>query len=84
MGCVGLYAYGDDAMNTRHKNGNWTIPTTKAGNPESWDDVRTALLMDIRDELQTLNRLLACPNFIAIPQVLRSIRRNTAKPRKRK
>lgn len=39
--------------------------------------------MDIRDELQKLNALLGCHNFTAIPNVLRGIRRNTAKPRKK-
>jgi hypothetical protein len=39
--------------------------------------------MDIRAELQTLNRLLHCPNFTGIPQTLRSIRRSMP-TRKRK
>ena len=48
------------------------------------DGVMLAVIMDIRDELQRLNRLLSCPNFTAIPTTLRSIRRNTAKPREKK
>lgn len=62
----------------RHKNANWNL----AENGLSWEAVHAALLMDIRDELQALNRLLNCPNFTGIPSTLRSIRRNTAKPRK--
>jgi len=68
---------------TRHKNGNWNI-RANAENRVCWEGVHAALLMDIRDELQTLNRLLACPNFIGIPQTLRKIAKNTTKPRKRK
>jgi hypothetical protein len=39
--------------------------------------------MDIRAELKRLNHLLHCHNFTEIPGVLRGIRRNTTK-RKRK
>ncbi len=45
------------------------------------DQVQRAILLDIREELRTLNRVFACPNFLQIPRVLRSIRRNTYKPR---
>lgn len=41
-----------------------------------------AVLMDIRDELQRLNRVFACPNFLDVPRSLRRIAKNTAKPRK--
>jgi len=43
-----------------------------------------AVLMDIRDELQALNRLLSCPNFVEIPFILREIKRNTRKKPKAK
>lgn len=66
----------------RYKDGDWQLPsapgTTKIA---SWDHVKIAVLMDIRDELKQLNRLLGCPNFTEIPSVLREIRRNTAKPK---
>jgi len=52
--------------------------------PDMRDGVTAALLMDIRDELQTLNRLLACPNFTQIPTTLRAIRKNTTKARRKK
>lgn len=43
-----------------------------------------AVLQDIRDELRTLNELLACPRFLAIPNRLEAIERNTRKPRRKR
>lgn len=63
----------------RHGRGDWSLPQEGL----NWDHVQVAVLMDLRDELQKLNRLLACPNFVAIPQILRDIKKNTTK-RKRK
>ena len=65
----------------RKKNANWRLSTNENGTTPH-GDAELAVLMDIRDELQDLNRLLACPNFRAIPSLLRLIRTNTAKPRK--
>ena len=48
----------------------------------TWEQVQVEVLMDIRYELQRLNGLLACPNFMAIPRKLERIARNTAKKRK--
>jgi hypothetical protein len=48
------------------------------------DSIQIILLQEIRDELQRLNALLSCPNFVQIPQVLRAIRANTARPRRRR
>lgn len=59
---------------------NWVLPEgTDSGNAttHSWDTVKAALLMDIRDELQQMNRLLGCPRFLGIPRVLDAIRMNT-------
>lgn len=67
------------AVDKRHKNTAWHLPTTAAGKLESWTYVPIAVLMDIRDELQQLNGLLRCNNFLAIPSELRTIRRNTTK-----
>lgn len=70
----------------RHKDTNWNLPEGKHGvrsTTHSWESIHSALLMDIRDELKELNRLLNCRNFIAIPSILRGIRTNTTK-RKRK
>lgn len=47
----------------RHKNTNWKLPD----NENTWESSKLAVLMDIRDELQTLNGLLGCPNFKEIP-----------------
>lgn len=61
----------------RHKDANWNLadhinaPGIDAGLLRR----QVALLMDIRDELKSLNALLHCANFQQIPQVLRSIRR---------
>lgn len=62
----------------RHKNEDWILPENC-----SWDLVTAAVLMDLRDELQQLNRLLHCTHFVAVPTTLRTIARNTTK-RKRK
>lgn len=53
------------------------------GRAPTWERVRVALLMDIRDELQQLNRVLACSNFQAIPRKLDMIRRYTSRLRPR-
>jgi len=42
-----------------------------------------AVLMDIRQELRKINRTLQCEDTVDIPKILRSIRRNTAKPKKK-
>lgn len=62
----------------RFKNANWDItPVSSTGSVGTWAESHAALLMDIRDELQTLNRLLGCPNFTRIPMVLDKIVANT-------
>lgn len=68
----------------RLANRNW-LPGDEQGDVLTWERVNTALLLDIREELRTLNRLLACPNFVRIPATLRQIRGNTSRlPVKRK
>lgn len=49
-----------------------------------WEHVRVELLMDIRDELQKLNAVLNCRNFLAIPSKLDKIERNTCKPKRKR
>ena len=56
---------------TRHKDGNWSLPTNSNGNIRDWTLVQVALLMDLRDELKKLNRTFDCPNFQAMPRFLR-------------
>lgn len=65
----------------RHKNGDWNIPD---GDELRWEHVPIAVLMDIRDELQKLNRLLYCNNFTRIPYKLDQIEENTRKPKRKK
>ncbi len=62
-------------------NLNWRIQRTPQ-NTVAKCDAQLAVLMDIRHELQRLNDLLHCPNFLSIPHKLDAIRCNTAKPRK--
>lgn len=64
----------------RHKDTNWNLPDRV----ETWEQAQVALLMDIRSELKALNSTLSCYNFLRIPRVLDSIRKNTVKPRRRK
>ncbi len=71
----------------RHKDSNWSLPegtpNGKGSTEHSWPAIHSAILMDIRDELKSLNAVLHCPNFLEIPRVLREIRRNTTKNRKK-
>lgn len=46
----------------KFKNVEWNVPTGEKGNILDWDAVRTSILMDIRDELQALNRVMQCQN----------------------
>ena len=55
---------------TRKKNWNWMLPEGDV----RWEHVRVALLMDIRDELQALNKLFGCYNLTSLPQQLRDIK----------
>lgn len=72
-----------DMADTRKANIDWSLPTNQNGTV-AIEFVQVALLMDLRDELQKLNRLLHCSNFLEIPRILRTIRHNTTKPRRRK
>ena len=73
---------GDDMA--RFKNSDWNLPETPIGGHATWDAVKVAVLMDIRDELQRLNGVIGCANFIRIPRVLDQIVANTKKPGRRK
>ena len=70
----------------RHENVNWNLPdgTKKhdGSRTHCWNSIHTALLMDIRDALQTTNRylsVLACRNFLNIPSTLNRIAIQTKK-----
>ena len=56
---------------SRHKDTEWSLPDTD----NTYTTAQLAVLMDLRDELKKLNRLLDCPNFRAIPHTLTGIRR---------
>ncbi len=67
-------------MAHRRPNVDWELPATGA---VAIEQAELAVLMDIRAELRRLTALLGCENFIAVPRLLRTISRNTAKPKKR-
>lgn len=63
----------------RRKDYDWS------GAPDNYTNgAQLRILMDIRDELKSLNALLHCGNFVGIPATLRRISRNTVKPKKKK
>ena len=64
--------------NRRQKNRVW-LPADETGMVPTWERANLAVLMDIRDELQKLNRLVGWPNFTAVPQTLQQIAKNTRK-----
>jgi len=68
------------------KNQQWTINQADKdpGAVATVDEAILATLMDIRGELQALNRVFGCSNFLRIPWVLDRIAANTRKPRKRR
>lgn len=64
----------------RHKDTEWSLPETV----QTCEQAGVAVLMDIRDELRLIRSVLCCPNARDIPNILRDIRTNTKKPRRRK
>lgn len=68
---------------TDRSHGDWNIHGDDDGTL-SVDRIQALIMSDVLRELRTLNALLACPNFIGIPSMLKRISRNTAKPRKRR
>lgn len=71
-------------MTKRFKDAQWEFKTALDGSIQSWEQVQCALLMDLRDELQALNRVIGCVNFLDIPRILRDIRTNTTPKAKAK
>lgn len=49
---------------SRHKDQQWNLPegtpNESGTKTHSWESIHAAVLMDIRDELQKLNRLAGC------------------------
>lgn len=66
----------------RRANVTWNVAAEDG--TISWEGVTAAVLMDIRDELQKLNRVLACPAFLGIPVRLQAIQRNTTRRKRKK
>lgn len=60
-------------------NPRWANWDTGSGPKFSWEEIHTALLMDIRDRLTTLTTVLQCSGAQDIPHQLRAINRNTSK-----
>lgn len=50
----------------------------------TYEGLQIAVLCQMRDELKRLNSLLHCHNALEIPALLRAIKRNTAKKKRRK
>jgi len=67
----------------RHKNGNWNLSDLDKNYGLPHSQIQIAVLMDIRDELKILNNLLGCRNFTDIPFILREIRQNTKRRKRR-
>lgn len=65
-------------MARRYASVEWELPETN-GKLTDWQKVEIAVLMDIRDELKMLNRLLHCSNFTGMPAQLRTISRHVAR-----
>lgn len=69
--------------NRRFKDQEWFVTSPDGKLYEQTNQAQhLAVLMDIRDEMQKLNAILHCPNFVQIPSILRQIDRNTKKKRK--
>lgn len=62
----------------RLRNETWTVSPDVNGR-YSFDAAKLQVMQDIRDEIQKLNALLHCHNFIAIPRKLDAIVKQTKK-----
>lgn len=67
----------------RHKNMQWNLPEgmpqRDGSSSHSWESIYTSLLMDIRDELQMLNKTLACYRVRRMSDDINRIERRLAK-----
>lgn len=65
------------------QNFDWHVKSKDGvGNARSVEHAMLATLMDIRAELQRLNVLLHCPNFVGVPATLNTIARQTKKAKR--
>jgi hypothetical protein len=67
----------------RYKDAKWNLLGDDTDSRVPTDVVRAALLMDIRDRLDRLLRVIECENTKDIPNILRRIAKNTAKKRRK-
>jgi hypothetical protein len=63
-----------------HRNCDWNLDADGF----DWNRANLGMMMDIRTELRQLNTLLHCSNFTDIPNILRGVRKNTARPKRKK
>lgn len=63
---------------TRYKNANWNV-----GERPSLEGAQLTVLMDIRDELQAIRRLIECPNVAAGFRAMKNLDRKTPDKRKK-
>lgn len=63
----------------RFKNTVWNLSAEEADRTVSNEHIKMALMMDLRDEMQALNRVMACQNvmagFIALQSIDRTLKR---------
>ena len=64
----------------RRENINWNLPESAT---LGYDAAALAVLMDLRDELRTIRRILQCPNFQHIPFDLGRLVKQTARRSRR-
>lgn len=74
-------------------NTAWSLTTStdKLWDSRQYDYMHLAVLMDLRDEMQRMRKVLECVNTQRIPRILDSIEtatrataRNTTKPRRKR
>lgn len=63
---------------SKKANIDWLMSWEPATNSFSANVIQCILLQEIREELKTLNRLLGCSRFTAIPTRLQEISQQTA------
>lgn len=72
-------------VDTRKKDADWKVAVDQfTGQVLTHADAQVALLMDLRDELKKLNRIIGCRNFTRIPMILDAINANTRRPKRRR
>ena len=67
----------------RLKDNAWTVEPDALGK-YSFDAAILTVLMDLRDEMKRMNSVLNCPNFLEVPGILRAIRVQTRKAKRRR